>query len=128
MAGSADELTVYIVDDDPAVRNSLAVLVESVCACPVIVFDRGEAFLSATPRSPYLLVIDVRLPGISGVEVLEAISQGDASPPVVLITGHAELNEVDFAWYPNQLTLLEKPFHPSQILAVIESAMDSSSS
>ena len=82
---------IYIVDDDPAVRDAVAFLVASVgyesCACA-----SAQALLDALDDSrPACLVLDVRLPGLSGLELQRALSERDSAARIVFVSGHGDI-------------------------------------
>jgi FixJ family two-component response regulator len=82
---------VYIVDDEPGVRNSLSSLVRSV-GLEVRTFAGGAEFLESTREdAPECLVVDVRMPGISGLDLQNQLSQSSFPIPVIFITGHGDI-------------------------------------
>ena len=86
-----DEAVVYVVDDDASVRRALSRLIHSV-GLEVMTFPSAHAFLAFTPSDrPACLVLDVRLPGPSGLDLQAALTQADRSVPIVFITGHGNV-------------------------------------
>ena len=82
------QATVFIVDDDPAMRDSLGFLIGSV-GRSVETYASAEDFLAAYDNErPGCIVLDVRMPGLSGLELMEKLQEDRFAPPVVLITGH----------------------------------------
>ena len=83
--------TVFIVDDDAAVRDALALFL-SLRGYPTAVFARAEDFLRAlAPHWRGVVVVDIRMPGMSGLEMQEALAQHPAQLPVIIITAHGDL-------------------------------------
>ena len=83
--------TVFIVDDDPAMRDSLGFLIGSV-GRSVETYASAEDFLEAYDKErPGCIVLDVRMPGLSGLELMEKLNEDRFAPPVVLITGHGDI-------------------------------------
>jgi two-component system, LuxR family, response regulator FixJ len=115
--------TVFVVDDDPALRQSLRGLIESV-SLPVETFAAAEEFLAATdPGRPGCLVLDVRLPGASGLELLEELASGGAPLPAIVITGHADVPTVVRAFKAGAVDFLEKPFGGQPLLDAVGRAV-----
>jgi FixJ family two-component response regulator len=88
---SAETPIVFVVDDDRSVRDSLRRLIASV-GMTVEVFPTAQAFLS-TPRrdAPGCLVLDVRLPGLSGLDLQRKLVKTDATLPIIILTGHGDI-------------------------------------
>jgi two-component system response regulator FixJ len=117
------EPTVFIVDDDPAVRKSLRWLIESV-GLSVDTFESGNDFLDALTNHHHgCLVLDVRLPGISGLELLERLNERDSHLPVIVITGHADVPMAVRAMKHGAVDFIEKPFSDQLLLERIQQAM-----
>ena len=118
-----DETTVFIVDDDAAVRDSLAVLL-STSGLEVETYASGEEFLDAwNPVRPGCLVLDVRMPGISGVELLERLHGAGARIPVIIVTGHGDVKIAVRAMKLGAVDFIEKPFKYETIMASIQDAL-----
>lgn len=117
------EPTVFIVDDDPAVRKSLRWLIESV-GLSVATFESGNDFLDALTCDHHgCLVLDVRLPGISGLELLESLNERGSHLPVIVITGHADVPMAVRAMKHGAVDFIEKPFSDQLLLERIQQAM-----
>ena len=115
--------TVPIVEDDDAVRESLVALLE-VHDYSVEAYSSGDAFLdSYTPRQHDCVVLDVRLPGINGIEVLERLSAANNSPQVVMITGHGDWPIAVRAIRAGAFDFLEKPYKKQVLLDCIDRAL-----
>ena len=114
---------VYIVDDDDAVRDSLELLLGSA-GFETLSFASAEAFLAA-PRAGAraCLVSDIRMPGISGMELIEAVRREDGCCPIVLITGHGDVPLAVEAMKRGALDFIEKPFDDERLIRAIETAL-----
>ena len=115
---------VYIVDDDEAVRDSLDLLL-SAAGFVTLTFDSAVSFL-AHPRVPAraCLLSDIRMPGKSGVELLEALQRDDERFPVVLITGHGDVPLAVDAMKRGARDFIEKPFDDERLILAIEAALE----
>ena len=114
---------VYIVDDDAAVRDSLELLLGSA-GFETQAFDSAEAFLAA-PREPGhgCLLSDIRMPGKSGVELLDFLRKQGDECPVVLITGHGDVALAVEAMKRGARDFIEKPFDDSRLIDAITGAL-----
>ncbi len=118
---------VYIVDDDDAVRASLRLLVE-LEGFPVEDFASGRAFLDACGATPEgCLVLDVHMPDMSGVEVLDALRRRGAVLPAILVTGKSDEALRGRAQKAGAVCLIEKPFVPDIMLDLVHSALSGGS-
>jgi two-component system response regulator FixJ len=119
----ASSPTIYIVDDDDAVRASLELLLEAN-GFHVVAYPSGEHFLAKPPSSDQgCLLIDVRMPGISGLELQEELRRRNISLPVVVMTGHGDIPLAVRAMQAGAADFIEKPFTETTILAGIERAL-----
>lgn len=117
--------TVFIVDDDASVRDSLALFL-SLRGYPTAVFACAEDFLGAyAPHWRGVAVLDIRMPGMSGLELQETLSRHPVRLPVIIITGHGDLAAARQAFRLQAVDFLEKPFDHDQLLQAIERAMGS---
>jgi FixJ family two-component response regulator len=107
---SAETPIVFVVDDDRSVRDSLRRLSASV-GMTVEVFPTAQAFLS-TPRrdAPGCLVLDVRLPGLSGLDLQRELVKTDATRPIIFLTGHGDIPMSVRAMKAGAIEFLTKPF------------------
>lgn len=117
---------IYIVDDDPAVRDAVAFLVGSVGyearACPC-----AQALLDALDDArPACLVLDVRLPGLSGLELQRALCERGATARIVFISGHGDIPKAVRAIQLGAVDFLEKPFDDQRLLDRIGEALAAS--
>ena len=118
----AEPLTVFVVDDDAAVRDSIALML-GLAGYRTSVFADAEAFLAAWKADwAGCVVADVRLPGMSGVELQLALRGRGASLPFVVITAHGDVATARAAFKSQALDFLEKPFDESQLRKAIDTA------
>ncbi len=114
------DATVFVVDDDEAMRDSLHWLLESM-EFQVATFASGEEFLAAyDPRQAGCLVLDVRMPGMSGLELHDRLNASGVILPIVFITGHGEVPMAVAALKKGAVDFIEKPFAERDLLEVIE--------
>ncbi|MEZ6017046.1 MAG: response regulator [Planctomycetota bacterium] len=115
--------TVFVVDDDPAMRDSLAFLIRTVDV-PVECHPSAEDFLKAyDSRVPGCIVLDVRMPGLSGLELMEHLQKDRFAPPVLLITGHGDIPMAVRALKAGAFDFIEKPFSDQVLLERIQQAL-----
>jgi len=118
------EPTVFIVDDDDAVRQALRMLMRSV-QLPVEAFPSAQAFLDVyTPNRPGCLVLDVRMPRMSGIELQERLRQLDSALPIIFMTGHGDAPMAVQAMRSGAFDFLEKPFRDQDIIDRVHLALD----
>ncbi len=119
----ASEPIVYVIDDDEAARHSLEFLLD--CAgIRVRSFPSADAFLAASPPLAGACVItDVRMPGRSGIELVEEMKRAGASVPVIVITGHADVPLAIQAMHAGVADFIEKPFDDEVMLDAIRRAI-----
>ncbi len=119
--------TVYIVDDDDAVRASLRFLIESI-GLPVTCYPSADAFLDTAPVDAVgCLVLDVRMPGMSGLELLDRLGLRKRDLHVLVITGHADVAMAVRALKSGASDFIEKPYNDQALLDRIQRAMTESS-
>lgn len=115
---------VYVVDDDAELRESIGVLL-STTNTAVTAFPAAEDFVrSVDLKCPACLLLDMRLPGMSGMELLQQLSEGDCALVVVMITGHGDVPLAVSAMRAGAFHFIEKPFDPEAFLAIVEEALD----
>ena len=118
------EPTVYILDDDRAVRESLRWLVESV-DLNVETYASPREFLSADDlKRPGCLVLDIRMPAMSGLQVQENLAGRRIDIPVIIITGHGDVTSAVRAMRQGAVDLLEKPFNHQKLLERIQQSIE----
>ena len=115
--------TVFVVDDDQAVRDSLRWLIESI-NLKVEIHGTAQAFLAACdPTRCGCLVLDVRMPGMSGLDLQENLVTYGISLPVIVITGHADVPMAIRAMKAGAYDFVEKPFNHQALLESIQKAI-----
>ena len=115
---------VFVVDDDSSVRDSLRRLISSV-GFGVEVFPSAQAFLKARrPAAPGCLVLDVRLPGLSGLDLQRELADTDAALPIIFLTGHGDIPMSVRAMKAGAVEFLTKPFREQDLLDAIRSAIE----
>lgn len=118
------ETTVFIVDDDPAMRNSIEFLVDSV-GLRSRSFASAQDFLDdASQDVPGCLLLDVRMPGISGLDLLEQLAERGFVLPVIIITGHADVPMAVRALKSGASEFIEKPFNDQALLDKVQQALE----
>ena len=120
----AAQQTVYVVDDDAAMRKSLRWLVESV-GLKVETYGSATEFLDAvTPDMIGCLILDVRMPGMSGLDLQEQRGEGGISLPAIIITGHADVPMAVRALKAGAYDFIEKPFNDQVLLERVQKALE----
>jgi len=120
--GNDNSSTLYIVDDDPAIRASISDLMNSV-GVSTRTFACAEDFLDA--RSANLsgcLLLDVRLPGMNGMEMLAKLSESGFNIPIIIMTAHGDMAMVRKALKSGAVEFLVKPFRDEELLEAVEQA------
>jgi FixJ family two-component response regulator len=116
--------TVFIVDDDQEVRQALALLMESV-GLHVETFESGNDFLRQfDPARPGCMILDVRMPGMSGLELQARLAAEAIHPPVIIITGHGDVPMAVRAVQAGAVDFIEKPFNDQALLDSVHRALD----
>lgn len=120
------EAIVYIVDDDFAVREALSSLLRSY-GMRVDAFPDAQSFLQREPSpSPACLILDVRMPGISGVELQQRLKLVDPRLPIVFITGHGDIPMAVRAVKAGAVEFLTKPFSDEALMAAVKQGLRTS--
>jgi two-component system response regulator FixJ len=118
----SDSFVVHIVDDDEAVRQSLAFLL-STAGVPVRIYDSATSFLDALPSlQSGCLITDVRMPDLTGIELLQHLKAKAIDLPVIVITGHGDIPLAVEAMKSGAVDFIEKPFAEESILKAVEAA------
>jgi FixJ family two-component response regulator len=114
---------VFVVDDDPSIRESLQCLIQSV-GLGVQTFGSAEEFLSGTrPEVPACLVLDVRLPGMSGLDLQHELAKAGVQLPIIFITGYGDIPMSVQAMKAGAVEFLTKPFRHQDLLEAIRRAI-----
>ena len=114
---------VHVIDDDEAIRESLAFLLESA-ELNVRTYESANAFLETLSRDAHgCVVTDIRMPGVSGIELLRQLKTVSVALPVIVITGHADVPLAVEAMKSGAVDFIEKPFDDDAFLSAIRSAL-----
>ena len=117
---SIDDYTVHVVDDEEAVRKSLAFLL-TMSGFTVRIHESATGFLAVAPTiRNSCLITDLRMPDMSGVELLRRLKSADLHIPSIVITGHGDVPMAVEAMKAGALDFIEKPFHKAVLLGAIE--------
>jgi FixJ family two-component response regulator len=115
---------IFVVDDDPAVRDTLS-MVLSAGGYEVICFADGAALLSvARSRTPSAILLDVHIPGKSGLDILKELHGEDYPAPIFMISGQGDIAMAVSSIKSGALDFIEKPFRGSEIVARLDEAID----
>lgn len=116
--------TVFIVDDDEAVRDSLRLLLNSL-GLPTVVHGSAMEFLAGyDPEQPGCAVLDVRMPGMSAIELQDHLNRSGAIIPVIFITGHGDVPMAVEAMRQGAFEFLQKPFRDHDSIDSIQRALE----
>jgi RNA polymerase sigma factor (sigma-70 family) len=111
---------VYVVDDDEAVRDSLQWLLEA-SSYRVATYDSAEAFLAGfDPNAIACLILDVRMPGMSGLELQDELLARKLNLPIIFITGHGDVPMAVSTMKKGAVDFIEKPFDQTALKALVE--------
>jgi FixJ family two-component response regulator len=118
------EPTVFVIDDDESIREALKDLLESV-GLPVETFASAPEFLQSRHADlPGCLVLDIRLPGLSGLELQREMADANIHTPIIFITGYGDIPMTVRAMKAGAVEFLTKPFRPQDLLDAIQQALD----
>jgi len=121
---SEDQAIVFVVDDDESMRRSLATLLRSV-GLDARVFSTPQEFMEAKrPEAPGCLVLDVRLPGMSGLAFQEQLAKAGIGLPIIFISGHGDVPMTVRAMKAGAVEFLTKPFDDQVLLDAIHAAVE----
>ena len=122
--GAADAPTVFVVDDDPGIRDSARWLIESV-GLRVETYDSAQAFLDTYAATrPGCLILDVRLPGMNGLDLLDALRNRGATLPVIVVTAFGEVHSTVRAMKGGAIDVMEKPTRDQVLLDRVHQALE----
>jgi two-component system response regulator FixJ len=116
--------TVFVVDDDEGVRNSLRFLLKSVGLATRALASASEFLEAYKPNQPGCLVLDVRMPGMSGIELQQQLNMRGAVIPVIFITGHGDVPMAVEAMQQGAFDFLQKPFRDQDLIDRIQRALE----
>jgi len=122
--GERSNATVFVVDDDAAVRRSLERLIRTV-GLDVVTFPSAQEFLEqGPPVGPACLVLDVRMPGLSGLDLQNKLTEAGFSIPVIIMTGHGTIPMSVRAMKAGAVDFLQKPFDEQVLLDAVNQALE----
>jgi FixJ family two-component response regulator len=115
---------VYVIDDDDAVRDSLSLLMGSV-GLSVQSFASADEFVEKYRRrgAPECIILDVRMPGMSGLDLLRRLAEQPQSPPVIILTGHGDVPMAVESMRNGAVDFLQKPFRDQELLDRIHESL-----
>ena len=116
--------TVFVVDDDEGVRNSLRFLLKSVGLTTRALASASEFLEAYKQNLPGCLVLDVRMPGMSGIELQQQLNLRGATIPVIFITGHGDIPMAVEAMQHGAFDFLQKPFRDQDLIDRIQRALE----
>jgi FixJ family two-component response regulator len=117
------ESIVYIVDDDQAIRHAMGLLLKSV-GLQHQVFESADEFLELhTGNNDGCLVLDIRMPGLSGLELQQKLTEAGSSLPIIFITGHGDIPMAVDAMQKGAFDFIQKPFRDQELLDRISEAL-----
>ena len=122
----AADAIVHVIDDDEAVRQSIEFLLRT-CGVTARTYDSASAFLNALPTiNSGCIITDVRMPGISGIDLLRRLREKRIKMPVIVITGHGDVPLAVEAMKNGAIDFLEKPFEDELLLGSVRAALNRS--
>jgi FixJ family two-component response regulator len=120
----SDDAIVFVIDDDESIRESLKSLIRSV-GLRVATFASAQEFLqSERPDVPACLILDVRMPGLSGLDLQRELTEANIHLPIIFITGHGDIPMSVRAMKAGAVEFLTKPFRDQDLLDAIQQALD----
>lgn len=118
------DATVYVVDDDPLIREALEQLIKSV-GLKAYAFSSAREFLEKDlPDEPSCLILDIRMPGLSGLDLQDELTKRGLTIPVIFITGHGTVPMSVRAMKAGAVDFLQKPFEDQELLDAINNAIE----
>jgi len=117
-----DSPVVFVVDDDRRVRDALSRLISSAGLAVVTFASAGEFLEYEKPVASACLILDLRIPGMDGLELQRQLAEGDA-PPIIFITGHGDIPSTVRALKAGAVEFLSKPFEDEELLRAIDIAI-----
>lgn len=114
---------VHVVDDDPAIRDSLSFLLSAAKLTPIVYESAAMLLAKGDALEQGCIVTDVRMPGMSGLELVGELKARRIMHPVIVLTGHADVALAVEAMKAGVIDFLEKPFTDSALLKAVETAL-----
>ena len=124
MATAQSESMVFVVDDDASIRDAVKSLLKSVGMRSEAFGSTEEFVKAARPEIPSCLVLDVRLPGMSGLEFQEELAKTGIRIPIIFVTAHGDIPMTSRAMKAGAIEFLPKPFQKQELLDAIHQALD----
>ncbi|MDP2577301.1 MAG: response regulator [Gemmatimonadota bacterium] len=121
---SESEATIFVVDDDPGVRQSLEMLIRAIGQSVETYASAGEFLDAYTSERPGCLVLDLRMPGMSGLELQEELGSRGSNLPVIFITAHGDVPTAVDAVKGGAIDFIQKPFRDQDLIEKIELALE----
>ena len=114
-----DPPPIFVIDDEEPVRSGLARLLRGI-GMPSLTFESAESFLHAyEPAQPGCLLVDIRMPGMSGLDLTEELRRRKISLPAIVMTGHADVRAMERLKALNTVGYLEKPFRVTELKRIL---------
>jgi FixJ family two-component response regulator len=120
----SDDIIIHVVDDDEAIRSALSRLFRSVGYGIRLHASASEFLKAVPPDAPGCIVLDVRMPGVSGLELQEHLNRNEVSLPLVLMSGHGDIPMSVRAMKAGAIDFLTKPFRDQDMLDAVGSAVE----
>ena len=123
MSRNLMEANVFVIDDDQAVRDSLGLLLKSM-GQKAHLFESAQAFLDAyNPEMSGCIVLDIRMPGMSGMELQQQLKARHSTIPIIFVTGHGDVPMAVEAMHHGAFDFIQKPFRDQELLDRINQAL-----
>ena len=123
MPEGSSEPTVFVVDDDQAIRHAMELLLRSV-GLPYRIFDSGDAFLEQySSGNAGCLVLDIRMPGMGGLELQRKLADMGSTLPIIFVTGHGDVPMAVQAMQEGAIDFIQKPFRDQELLDRVHDAL-----
>ena len=124
MSTEEREPTVFVVDDDPGVQGAIRLLLRSV-GLPSETFSSAKAFLeSFDPGAPGCLILDLRMPGMSGIELQSRLIELESELPIIFVTAHGDVPTAVAAVKAGAVDFIQKPFQDQKLLDMVHHAIE----
>lgn len=121
---SSPSPTVFVIDDDPATRDAIALFL-GAASLPVKTYESGQKFLEGyEPGWPGCLILDIQMPGMSGLELQRILAGEGIEIPIIFLTGHGDVPMAAEAFKAGAADFIEKPFNDQVLLERIQEAFD----
>ncbi len=124
IAAPPETPVVLVVDDDPAVREALSRLFRSVSLEPRLFASTAELLQHKLPEAPCCIVLDIRLPGVSGLDFQTQLAKAEVHVPIIMMTGHGDIPMSVRAMKAGAVDFLTKPFRDQDMLDAVTQAIE----